>query len=139
MSDTAAELASEVHVVVIENSPHDALLIREALDLWTRPRRLTFYQNGQEALVGLRQMAETPVGPTLVLLDWNLTGTHGSTILREVRREPALEKCFLVVLTSSSSETDRQLAHKLGANRFVTKAISLDDFFYSLLELQSLV
>ncbi len=139
MSDMPAELASEVHVVVIENSPQDALLIREGFDLWTRPRRLTFYQNGKEALVGLRRLAEGPVGPTLVLLDWNLLGIHGSTILREIRQEPGLEKCFLVVLTSSSSESDRQLAHKLGANRFVTKAIALDDFFFSLLELQSLV
>lgn len=139
MSDTPAELASEVHVVVIENSPQDALLIREAFDLWTRPRRLTFYRNGQEALAGLRQLAESPMSPTLVLLDWNLLGMHGSTILREIRNEPALEGCSLVVLTSSSSESDRQLAKKLGANRFVTKAIALDDFFYSLLELQSLV
>jgi CheY-like chemotaxis protein len=139
MNTTQAELASEVHVVVIENSPHDALLISEALELWTRPRRLTFYQNGPEALAGLQQLAESPLGPTLVLLDWNLLGIHGSTILQKVRQEPTLEKCFLVVLTSSSSESDRQLAIKLGANRFVTKAIALDDFFYSLLELQSLV
>ena len=139
MSDSPAELASEVHIVVIENSPYDALLIREALDLWIRPRRLTFYQNGPEALAGLRQLAENPVGPTLVLLDWNLSGMHGSNILREIRQEPALEKCFLVVLTSSSSETDRQLAANLGANRFVTKSIAMDDFFYSLVELQELV
>lgn len=139
MNTTQVELASEVHVVVIENSPHDALLISEALELWTRPRRLTFYQNGPEALAGLQQLAESPLGPTLVLLDWNLLGIHGSTILQKVRHEPTLERCFLVVLTSSSSESDRQLALKLGANRFVTKAIALDDFFYSLLELQSLV
>ncbi|MGA7409999.1 MAG: response regulator [Bryobacteraceae bacterium] len=139
MTIPPAELASEVNVVVIENSPQDSLLIREALELWTRPRRLTFYQNGQEALAGLRQLAEGLVGPTLVLLDWNLQGMHGSTILREIRQKPALEKCFLVVLTSSSSELDRQLATKLGANRFVTKAIALDDFFYSVLELQSVV
>ncbi len=139
MSNTPAALASEVHVVIIENSPQDALLIREALELWTRPLRLTFYQNGPEALAGIRQLAEVPVGPTLVLLDWNLLGIHGSAILREVRQEPALENCLLVVLTSSSSESDRQLALKLGANRFITKAIALDDFFYSLLELQSLV
>jgi len=137
MSATPAELA-EVHIVVIENNPHDAQLIREALDLWTRPYRLTFYQDGRKALIALRQTAESPVGPTLVLLDWNLSGLHGSKILREIRQEPSLEKCFLVVLTSSSSESDRQLAQELGADKFVTKAIALDDFFYSLLELQSL-
>jgi CheY-like chemotaxis protein len=139
MTDAPDDSPSEVHVVVIENNPHDALLVSEALELWTRPRRLTFYENGPDALAGLVQSAESPMGPTLVLLDWNLFGMHGSTILREIRRQSALDHCFLVVLTSSSSESDRQLANTLGANRFVTKAISLDDFFYSLLELQWLV
>src|SRR5271170_4019516 len=116
MSAPAAELAEvhiEVHIVVIENNPHDALLIREALELWTRPRRLTFYQSGQEALIGLRQLAEGWTGPILVLLDWNLSGLHGSKILREIRQEPAFAKCFLAVLTSSSTESDRKLAHEL--------------------------
>jgi len=131
-----AELASEVHVVVIENNSYDVLLIREALELWTRPHRLTLYETGQEALIGLRRLAEN-LGPTLVLLDWNLPGLHGSKILGEIRHERGLENCFVVVLTSSSSELDRQLAQKLGANKFVTKSIDLDDFFYSLLDLQS--
>jgi CheY-like chemotaxis protein len=139
MSSTQDGLASQLHVVVIENSPDEERLLREALDLWTRPRRLTFYRNGPDALSALRGLVQQPLGPTLVLLDWNLVGMHGSTVLREIRREPGLAGCFLVVLTSSSSESDRQLAHKLGANRFVTKAVALDDYFYSLLELQSLV
>src|SRR5208283_2018844 len=108
-----AELASEVRVVVIENNSYDVLLIREALELWTRPHRLTLYETGQEALIGLRRLAEN-LGPTLVLLDWNLPGLHGSKILGEIRHERGLENCFVVVLTSSSSELDRQLAQKLG-------------------------
>ena len=136
MTAPPAELDAEVHVVVIENNPYDTLLIREALELWTRPHRLTLYETGQEALIGLRRLAEN-LGPTLVLLDWNLPGLHGSKILGEIRHERGLENCFVVVLTSSSSELDRQLAQKLGANKFVTKSIDLDDFFYSLLDLQS--
>lgn len=127
-----------VNVVVIENSPHEVLLIREALELWTRPYRVTFYQNGQDGLDALRQGG---IGsePTLVLLDWNLIGLHGSKVLQEIRHDPALRKSFVAILTASSSEIDRQLAHKLGADKFLTKAIDVDEFFFALLELQALV
>lgn len=136
MNSQTGELA-EVNIVVIENSPHEVMLIREALELWTRPYRVTFYQTGPEGLSALRATSEP--GPTLILLDWNLGGMHGSKILEEIRQDPARGNCCVVILTASSSELDRQLAHRLGANRFLTKAIDLDDFFYSLLELQSLV
>ena len=46
---------------------------------------------------------------------------------------------LVVVFTSSSSEADRNLATTLGADLFMTKAIDLDDFFFSLLNLQTLV
>ncbi len=127
-----------VNVVVIENSPHEVLLIREALELWTRPYQVTFYQNGKEGLAGLRQSGSAG-GPTLVLLDWNLIGLHGSKVLQEIRQDAVIGNSFVAILTASSSDTDRQLAQKLGANRFLTKAIDVDEFFFSLLELQSLV
>jgi hypothetical protein len=44
-----------------------------------------------------------------------------------------------VVFTSSSSDMDRNLAKSLGADQFMTKAVDLDDFFYSILSLQCLV
>jgi DNA-binding response OmpR family regulator len=75
----------------------------------------------------------------LILLDWNLIGLHGSKVLQEIRQDPALQKSFVAILTASSSEIDRQLAHKLGANKFLTKSIDVDEFFFSLLELQALV
>jgi DNA-binding response OmpR family regulator len=49
-------------------------------------------------------------------------------VLRCVREQPELSQIPVVVLTSSDSPDDRLMAHRLGANRFVTKPTDLDAF-----------
>jgi CheY-like chemotaxis protein len=127
-------------VIVVENSPHDTRLIREGFELWSRPYRLSCYLDGERALSELMQRASLgPLNRTLLVLDWNLPGLHGSKLLRQLRADPRFDPLCVVVFTSSSSELDRDLAKKLGANRFVTKAVNLDDFFHALVSLQELV
>lgn len=128
---------ARVRVVVIENSPYDMQLIREALDLWTRPFDLTCFADGTSALADLHKCSAS-LGPAfLVLLDWNLSGLHGSKVLKQIRESP--HRCFVVVFTSSSSEVDRDLSKALGADLFLTKALDLDDFFLSIVNLQNVV
>jgi CheY-like chemotaxis protein len=127
-------------VMVVENSPHDTRLIREGFELWSRPYRLSCYLDGERALNELMQRASLgPLNRTLLVLDWNLPGLHGSKFLRQLRADSRFDPVCVVVFTSSSSELDRDLAKKLGANRFVTKAVNLDDFFHALVSLQELV
>ena len=77
----------KVSIVAIENSPHDAHLIREALDLWTRPHDLVFYSDGLTAIEALKETAPVEGQPCLVLLDWNMPGMHGSKVLKQLREE----------------------------------------------------
>ncbi len=128
-----------VSIVVIENSPHDRRLIREALELWTRPYDLICYDDGHSAIESLKRTRQDLNASVLVLLDWNLPLMHGSKVLKQLREEPNLRGCFIVVFTSSSSDVDRNLARSLGADQFMTKAVDLDDFFYSVVSLQCLV
>jgi CheY-like chemotaxis protein len=127
-------------IMVVENSPHDTHLIREAFELWSRPYRLSFFADGDPAMNELvRRASEGPLNRTLLVLDWNLPGVHGSRVLRQLRADSRFNPVFVVVFTSSSSELDKDLAKKLGADRFVTKPVGLDDFFYALVSLQELL
>ncbi len=128
-----------VCIVVIENNPDDRRLIEEALELWTQPYHLVCYDNGITAIEALKHMCQDAGDRVLVLLDWNLPGMHGSKVLKQLQDEVAMDRCFVVVFTSSSSEVDRKLAESLGASLFMTKAMDLDDFFYSLVSLQTMV
>lgn len=137
MTDAKTDL---LDIMVVENSPHDTRLIREAFELWIRPYRLSCYADGAPALSELMQRAsQGPLNRTLLVLDWNLPGLHGSKLLRQLRADVRFNPVCVVVFTSSSSELDRDLAMRLGADRFVTKAVDLDDFFHALVSLQELV
>jgi len=134
MSEIAAD---SVDVVVVENSQHDTRLIREAFEMWSRAHRLSCFSDGAAAMSELMRRAEDgPLPRTLMLLDWNLPGIHGSRVLRQLRADNRFDEVYIVVFTSSCSELDQALARKLGANRFVTKAVDLDDFFFALVSLQ---
>jgi DNA-binding response OmpR family regulator len=127
-------------IMVVENSPHDTRLIREGFELWSRPYRLSCYADGASAMNELMQRASQGVlNRTLLVLDWNLPGLHGSKLLRQLRADVRFNPVCVVVFTSSSSELDRDLAKRLGADRFVTKAVDLDEFFHALVSLQELV
>jgi DNA-binding response OmpR family regulator len=138
---TASDVQVEtLDIVVVENSPHDTHLIREAFELWSRPYQLSVFANGEAALRELlRRASRGPLNRTLLLLDWNLPGIHGSKVLRELRADGRFSRVYIAVFTSSSSELDRRLATELGADRFVTKAMDLDDFFYAIVSLQDVV
>ena len=140
MTSTSDIGVDSTEIVVIENSPHDTRLIREAFEMWSRPHQLTCFSDGAAAIAELsRRATQGTLKRSLLLLDWNLPGLHGSKVLRQLRADPKFSQVCVVVFTSSSSALDQDLAKKLGADRFVTKAVDLDDFFYALVSLQELV
>jgi CheY-like chemotaxis protein len=66
---------------------------------------------------------ETPskANPVVILLDLNMPGKDGKDVLREIKENEALRTIPVIVMTTSSSERDRQLSYQFGANCFVTK------------------
>lgn len=87
--------------------------------------------NGTEALEFLRQ--ETKYGeapkPSLVLLDLNMPQIDGWEVLRQMKADEKLRSIPVLVLTTSESQRDVNLAYQLGASCFLTKPQDLDEFF----------
>ena len=61
----------------------------------------------------------------VVLLDLQMPGLSGYDVLREMRRDPALMRTPVLVITASAEEKKRALG--LGANDFVTKPFDLEE------------
>lgn len=72
--------------------------------------------------------ADVPT-PDMVLLDLNLPGKNGFDLLAETRNQLHLKAVCFVVFSTSSQDEDRQQSLARGANAFLTKPVSLDDFF----------
>lgn len=122
--------AKVAEILLVEDSPTDALLTREALASSRLANRLHVVADGVEALAFLRGEGpySTSPKPDLILLDLNLPRMDGREVLREIRSDPALSLIPVVVLTTSQADTDVVAAYGLRANCFISKPVDFDNF-----------
>ena len=86
--------------------------------------------NGRDALDFLHQRGAYTASPRpdLILLDLNLPGISGHTVLAEIKRDPSLLTIPVVVLTSSESEADIVKSYEEHANCFISKPVDFSSF-----------
>jgi len=126
----APELPKRVEILMVEDSPSDVLLTREAIEQAKLLNNLHVVEDGVEAMAFLRKerkYASAP-RPDLVLLDWNLPRKSGREVLAEIKADEDLKLIPVVILTSSKAEVDVHKAYGLHANCYVTKPIGFPNF-----------
>jgi CheY-like chemotaxis protein len=119
-----------IRVLLVEDNEADADLALETLatsrllletSVVTDGTRAMDYLNRRGAFASARR-------PDLILLDLNLPKLSGREVLAAIKKSPALRAIPVVVLTSSSAETDIVESYTLGANCYVTKPVDLRAF-----------
>jgi len=119
-----------IEILLVEDSPSDVDLTREALEDTKVHNNLSVVGDGAEALAFLRrqgQYADAP-HPDLILLDLNLPKMGGREVLAEIKNDPELRRIPVVVLTTSAAEQDIVESYNLHANCYVKKPVDLDAF-----------
>ena len=118
-----------VNILLVEDSPADVRLTREALRDTKLINRLTVATDGVEAIAMLRNQgdyADLP-RPDLILLDLNLPKKNGRAVLKEIKEDPDLKRIPVVIVTSSTAEEDVVRSYDLHANCYVTKPLELSN------------
>ena len=120
-----------LRILLVEDSPSDVRLIREALKDASVPIQITVARDGVEATEHLTQSEYGgAVRPDLVLLDLNLPGKNGKEVLAEVKASPNLKQIPVLVMTSSRSDEDIAEAYSLNANCYITKPSDLQEYVH---------
>lgn len=122
--------ADGLEVLLVEDSPGDVRLTREALKDAKVHINLHVASDGVEALAFLKregEYAEVP-RPDMILLDLNLPRKDGRQVLEEIKATPALMTIPIVILTTSESEEDILRSYRLHANCYISKPVDLDGF-----------
>ena len=117
-------------VLLVEDSPGDVRLTREALKDAKVHINLHVTSDGMEAMEFLRRegkWAEAP-RPDLILLDLNLPRKSGREVLEEIKKDPAFMGIPVVILTTSASDRDILQSYLLHANCYITKPVDLEGF-----------
>lgn len=124
------DIGKPIEILMVEDSPGDVRLAREALKDGKVGNRLNVVSDGEEALEYLRnrgKFAGVP-RPDLILLDLNLPRKDGREVLAEIKSDPELASIPVVVLTTSKAEEDVARSYELHANCFITKPVELESF-----------
>jgi CheY-like chemotaxis protein len=126
-------------ILLAEDNPNDVELTIEALDRHNLANRVVVAHDGVEALQYLRREGvfseREPGDPAVVLLDIKMPRKDGLEVLREIRRDPALKRLPVVILTSSREEQDLITSYDLGVNAYVVKPVDFLHFIDAVKEL----
>lgn len=128
-----------VEILLIEDSPGDVRLTREALREANVRNHLSIATDGVEALAILRREGAYAAAPRpdIILLDLNLPRKDGRQVLTEIKADERLRRIPIVVLTTSLDEEDVRRAYDLGANCYIAKPVDLDQFLVVIQAIES--
>lgn len=119
-----------LRIVMIEDNPADVHLFRETMLEKQLDCELLVFDDGEEASEALQPGSGTlPPEIDMFVIDLNLPKVTGDELLLRLRRNEALGKVPVLVLTSSDSNRERERALQFGADEFLRKPCSLDDYF----------
>src|SRR3954470_11722160 len=122
---TAPQCGPVQRILLVEDNPGDAQLVRMAFAEALPSARVSVATDGEAALASLRE--EGP--PDLLLLDLNLPRLSGHEVLESVRADDGLRRLPVVVLSSSQAEADVTRSYELGASSHVAKPGDVDALF----------
>lgn len=123
-------MSAPVEVLLVDDNPADQDLTREALARSRCPSHVRVASNGTEALEMLHREGKHAGAllPDLVVLDLNLPGKDGRSVLSEVKADPTLRSTPIIVFSTSQARHDITLSYELGANCYITKPGDLHTF-----------
>ncbi len=127
--------ALDLRVLVVEDTPVHALLIERVLSR-RGVKNVVRTSCGEDAIRLLSLARENKaLKPDLVLLDLQLPGVSGLHVLEAVKSVPALASIPVVVLSCSDSDEEVSRCMAAGANAFVAKSESYENFRQSVLRI----
>ena len=125
-------------LLVVEDNDDDFLFTERAFKKSRFANPLVRTRNGEEALDYLYQrgqFADAP-RPAMMLLDLNMPGINGYTVLEKIKSDPSLRSIPVVVLTTSDDPRDIEKCYDIGANSYVHKPVDLPGFIEAIARLK---
>ena len=119
-----------VEVLLVEDSPGDVRLTRDAFRETNESIRLHVAVDGVEAMDFLKKrgaFVDSP-RPDFILLDLNIPKMDGREVLAQIKRDNDLKTIPTIILTTSDSEADIKKSYELQANCYLNKPVQLEDF-----------
>ena len=126
-----------MEILLVEDSLTSARLTMGVLKKGNVQHRMTWLTDGQDAsdfLFCKGKYSHAP-RPDLILLDLELPGKDGRTLLAELKSDEHLQRIPVVVLTGSQQAEENLKADKLSIEGFLPKPVDIERFLEVIREL----
>lgn len=122
------EQRKPIVILMADDDEEDRMLAADALRESRLANDLRFVEDGEQLLDYLKRRGkyQDPAlspRPGLILLDLNMPRKDGREALAEIKRDEALRRIPVVILTTSNLESDVLSSYDLGANSFISKPV----------------
>lgn len=122
-----------VSILLVEDNPADAELAIRALRRNQISNQIQLLVDGAEALDFIFCRGEyinrrITDHPKIVFLDLKLPKINGLEVLQQIKSDPRTKTIPIVMLTSSSQDSDVVESYKLGVNSYIVKPVDFEDF-----------
>ena len=110
------------HILIVEDSPTMRSLLTSALEDLDLPVKVTEAESGFEAL---RQLPRANYD--LIVTDINMPDINGLELVSFVKSNQAYCSIPLIIISTESSDRDREKGLSLGADAYLVKPFDPDD------------
>ncbi len=108
-------------VIIVDDDPDDREFIEDAFrEVLSGNEHIHAFGTGDQLLENMKTFEREEL-PGMILLDLNMPGKDGNSILTELKANQSFSHIPIIILTTSSSVRDRDKCYHMGANCFVTK------------------
>jgi two-component system response regulator len=127
-------------ILIVEDNDDDFFATMRAFKKVNLANPIRRCSTGDQALDYLLQRGEFSAPgaaprPSIILLDLNLPGTDGRSVLHTVKENQNLQKIPVIVLTTSNAERDIEQCYAAGANSYVQKPVDFEGFIRAIARL----
>ena len=119
-------------ILMAEDDPDDREFAFEAIHAVSPDIEVRYVEDGQHLIDYLKHRngysgpGAAPV-PSLILLDLNMPRINGYTALEQIKSDPEIANIPIIILTTSGSARDIEIAYSGGAQSFIRKPGDLDE------------
>lgn len=104
-------------VIVVDDEPFILMMIEDKLKK-AKIDVLTLRDSRNAAEIIKKEM------PDLIILDWMMPEVSGIEVCKAIKKDPALERIPIFMLTAKGQDADEQLGLRCGVTRYITKPFS---------------
>ena len=113
-------------VMVVEDNADNMWIITEMLNDDLRVRYCNVRPSGKHLFEFMKKDDVPPIN--LVLLDLNLPGEDGYTIIKKIREHPKLKDAIVIAVTADTTTEDVAKTRAAGFDGFIGKPLRHDRF-----------